>query len=275
MKTLSLVDSDIYYNIYTESEYPQGTTLVVHNRTSDVLFVTHSASQPDPDTLLCEYITVGQTVVIHANGLPIWIKGSNGPIVVQAITEKLVAPFEVSDLPHDVFTWDQEGYRRLRVDSGQTSFFTKNQWRTFKELSIPAGGTYIIRVSVGVDTVLWNVGLTVDAGSVRFSTFSGGTPSVALNDTIPVIPKNTMFNGGLAQPTALNTLAGGAATLTGGTQIDVARVVTSGATAQQITVGSSPFSERGVGTGTYYWVFNNFATGTATGVFSAYWEQRP
>jgi len=274
MKTLSLVDSDIYYNIYTESEYPQGTTLVVHNRTSDVLFVTHSASQPDSDTLLCEFIAVGQTVVVHANGLPIWIKGSNGPIVVQAITEKLVAPFNVSDMPHDVFTWDEEGYRRLRVDSGQTSFFTGRQGRSFKEFSIAASGTYLIQVVVPVNTVLWNVNLTVDAGSIRFATYSGGTPSVTLTDPIQSIPKNTMSSRPTPLYTLQNTLVGGAATLTGGTLIDVARVVTSGATAQQTTVGSSPFSERGVGIGTYHFVLNNFSNGTATGVLSLYWEER-
>ena len=30
-----------------------------------------------------------------------------------------------------------------------------------------------------------------------------------------------------------------------------------------------------VGPGTYYWVFTNFGNGTATGVFSSFWEERP
>lgn len=274
MKTLSLASSAIYYNLYTESEYAQGTTLVIHNRTSDAIFLSHSETQPSPTTLLCEYIEPNDTVVVHANGVPVWIKGGRGPIIVQPITEKLVAPFKVSDLPHDVFTWDQEGYRRLRVDSGQTSLYTGRQFRTFKEFNITAGATYLIEVDVGINTILWNVGLTVDAGGIKLSTYSGGTPSVTLTDIIPVLPKNTMSSRPTPLYTTQNALSGGTATLTGGTLIDVARIVTSGATSQQITVGSTPFAERGVGVGTYYWVLNNFSNGSATGVFSAFWEER-
>ena len=273
MQVVTIPSNTEYTNLYTLSGFAAGTSLLVTNNTSSTLSINQSETQP-ADSSESFPIVSDKTVLVQANEHPIWIRGNTGPVIVQSLLETVV-PFTGVDLPHDTWTWSQEGFRRLRVDTSQTSLFTGHQFRTFKELSIGAGATYLIKVNVPVDTILWNVSLTIDAGSVKLSTYVGGTPSVTPDDVIPVIPKNTMSSRPEPFYVAQNTLVGETATLDGGTLIDVARVVTAGATAQQITVGLSNFGERGVGIGEYWWVFSNFGTGTATGVFSAYWEERP
>ena len=62
-------------------------------------------------------------------------------------------------------------------------------------------------------------------------------------------------------------------TLSGAVHIDTVEVLVAGATAQQSSVGSKPFDQRGVSVGTYYWVFNNFSNGTATGTFHTWWAE--
>lgn len=272
MIVVEIPSTSTYSNLYVLSEFSAGTSLILTNNTSTPAFIVQASVPPlassDQYPLL-----PGQTVLVHANADPIWVRGGKGPFLVQSLLET-ITPFSGVDLPHDVWTWDSENFRRLRVDTSQTSFFTGHQGRTFKELSIAAGATYIIMVTVPLDTVLWNVNLSVDAGAIRLATYAGGTPSITLTDPIPVIPKNTMSTRPTPFYALQNQLVGGTATLTGGILIDVIRVATAGATAQQTSVGSSSFSERGVGAGSYFWVFNNYSNGTATGTFDAFWEER-
>ena len=273
MVVVEIPSSITYSNLYTLSGFDAGVSLILTNNTSTPAFIVQASVPPlassDQYPLL-----PGQTVLVHANANPVWVRGGKGPFLVQSLLET-ITPFSGVDLPHDVWTWDSENFRRLRVDTSQTSFFTGYQGRTFKEFSIASGATYLIMVTVPVETVLWNVNLSVDAGAIKLSTYVGGTPSITLTDTVPVVPKNTMTSRPTPFYTLQNQLIGGTATLTGGILIDVVRVATAGATAQQISVGSSPFSERGVGLGTYFWVFNNYSNGTATGTFSSFWEERP
>lgn len=51
------------------------------------------------------------------------------------------------------------------------------------------------------------------------------------------------------------------------------RVVAANATAQQSSVGTKQFDQRGVGVATYYWRIENFGSGTATGTFSGWWAE--
>lgn len=182
--------------------------------------------------------------------------------------------------PRDLLTADDPDYRRFRVDVGQTGFFIGREFRTFREISIVAGATLVMRITVPVNTILQHVGLVLDAGSIKLRTVAGGTPSGTFNDQLPIIPKNNMTGGVFPAPplplyAAQNTVTSGGTGLTGGTDIDVLRLVVAGASGQASTVGGNQDDARGVGPGTYYWVFNNFGNGTATGVFSSFWEERP
>lgn len=58
-------------------------------------------------------------------------------------------------------------------------------------------------------------------------------------------------------------------------RVDVARVVTSSATSQQVTVGGQQSDERGLPAGSYYIRLANMSNGTSTGVYSLFWEERP
>lgn len=272
MQTINLVSDSVYYNLYTLTGYTQGQTLVIHNNTTDVLFIAHSTLQPSPTTLLREYIKPDDVVVVHANGLPIWVMGSTGPILVQAVTERLTAPFSATDLPHDLYTASKELYRRIKVDPGQTSFHDGREFRTYYEFSIPTATSVYIQVNVAVDTILYDVSLVCDSNAIRLTTYAGGTPSGSFATPLPVRPKNTMSIRSTPIYANQNTLFTGG-TVSGGTTIDIVRVVAANATAQQSSVGSKAFDQRGVGVGTYYWQLQNISNGTATGVFSGWWAE--
>lgn len=189
--------------------------------------------------------------------------------------------FTIPDFgPSDLLTSSRYKYRRIRVDLAQTGFFEGREFRTFKELSIPQGQSVVMRINVPVNTILQSVALTLDAGSVKLRTVAGGTPVGSFTENMPVIAKNTMTGGEFpAPPLPLylpqDTVNYGATGLTGGVDIDVIRMVVANASGQAQTVGAAVDDSRGVGPGTYYWVFTNFGNGTATGVFSSFWEERP
>lgn len=278
MQVVNIPSSLTYSNLYTLSGFDPGTSLVVTNSTSSPAFLVQAVSPPlassDQYPLL-----PGQTILVHANAYPIWIRGGTGPVVVQTLLET-ITPFTGVDLPHDLYTSSNEKYRRFRVDVAQTGFFEGREFRSFKELSITAGATLVFRITVPVNTILQNVRLALDAGSVKLRTVSGGTPTGPFSESLPIIPKNTMTGGVHPAPptplyTAQNTIESGATGLTGGVDIDILRLVVANASGQSSSVGATVDDSRGVGPGTYYWVFNNFGTGTATGVFSTFWEERP
>lgn len=182
--------------------------------------------------------------------------------------------------PSDLMTSEREKYRAVRVDDGQTGFYEGRQFRTFREINIPAGNTLVFRVTTPVNTILQHVGLTLDGGSIRLRTLAGGTPTGTFSDPLPIIRKNTMTGGQFPAPplplyAAQNVIESGGTGITGGIDIDVLRLVAAGATAQQSSIGNFSDDERGVAPGTYYWVLQNFSNGAATGVFTSFWEEQP
>lgn len=278
MVVVEIPSESVYTNLYTLSDIGVGKSLVLTNNSSYPAFVVQAPTQPTTSSDSYPIIT-GQSILVHANADPIWIRGGSGPFIVQSLLET-ITPFTGVDLPHDLYTSSDETYRRLRVDVAQTGFFNGHEFRTFKELSIASGATLVLRIVVPVNTILQNVRLSLDAGSIKLRTVSGGTPTGTFAENLPIIPKNTMTGGVFpAPPTPLylaqNTIMSGATALTGGVDIDVIRIVVANASGQAQSVGAAVDDSRGVGPGTYYWVFNNFGTGTATGVFSSFWEERP
>lgn len=163
---------------------------------------------------------------------------------------------------------------RLRVDVGQTGFFAGREFRSFYEFNIPSGQSVYLKFVAPVNFILFEQSLTVDAGSIRFRAITGATETVAFTTPLPVIGKNRMTERPQPYYTAVGTgFVGG--TITGGTVVEVARVVAANATAQQQTVGAGQQSERGLPPGTYYLQFENLAAGAATGVYYLFWEERP
>lgn len=158
---------------------------------------------------------------------------------------------------------------RIRVDPAQTSFFEGREFRTFKEWPTATTATYVIRATVPLDIILFELGVTVEEGSIRIETLVGGTPGGSWSEVLPVFGANTMSS----RPTPFYVPqvvleAGG--TLTGGTLLDPLRAKTSGNSNFASSVGATAGAERGVGADTYY--FRITLTGTI-GVFKARWEE--
>lgn len=277
MQIVSIPSRDVYTNLYDLSGFPDGTSLIVTNGASDPLFIIQAETIPTASSDAFPVVS-GKSTLVHANEFPIWIRGGTGPVIVQTLLETIV-PFTGVDLPHDLYTSSNETYRRFRVDVAQTGFFEGREFRTFKELSIASGATLVMRITVPVNTILQNVRLSLDAGSVKLRTVVGGTPTGTFSEALPIIPKNTMTGGVFPAPPvplylAQNIIESGATALTGGVDIDILRLVVANASGQASSIGAAADDSRGVGPGTYYWIFNNFGQGTATGVFSSFWEER-
>lgn len=157
-------------------------------------------------------------------------------------------------------------YARLRVDVGQTHFWSGKQFRTFQKLTILSGASVAIRATVGVNIVLYETSFTTEDSSIEVQLKSGGTAAGPWT-SMPVIRKNTMTTTPVIASQVTMDYDGGH---TGGTLIDLVRVTAGN---KQSSVGGTD-SERGVGPGTYYYVITNTGNQTATVVFSGFWEER-
>ena len=169
--------------------------------------------------------------------------------------------------PPSVLMTDGDGeYARLRVDVGQTGFWSGKQFRTFQKLSIASGGSVAIRATVGVNIVLYETLFTTEDSSIEVQLRAGGTAAGPWT-AMPVLRKNTMTTAPVITSQVTMDYDGGH---TGGVVIDTIRVTAGNKTAN---VGGTD-SERGVGPGTYYYVITNTGNLTATVVFSGWWEER-
>src|SRR5574338_235679 len=270
MVIVTLAPGGAYQQLYPLAGYTAPASLIVMNNTPATLFVTQSGTMPANDAQSYP-VPSGETILVHGNMEPIWVRGQPGPIVVQLLS-RTVTPFTAIELPHDVMTATTEGYRRVRVDPGQTSFFQGREFRTFKEFSIAAGTSYFIKAIVPVDTILWNLRLVVDAGGLRMNTLAnvGVTETVPFSEQLPRLGKNLMSNRQAPYYTVQNNVLGGGQ-ITGGLVIDTVRVVAPSATSQQTYIAGSTGEERGVAPGTYYWRLENLSNGTVTGTCHAWW----
>lgn len=175
--------------------------------------------------------------------------------------------------PADLLTSQREGFRRVRVDVAQTGFFEGREFRSFVEFSIPSGQSVVYKFSIPVNFILFEQNMTVHAGGVKYTAEVGGTFSGSFTTDLPIVGKNRMSTR--PQPYCVSQASittGG--TYAGGQIIDVARLVTSGSTAQQATVGLSS-TERGLPAGDYCVRLTNLSNGTSTGVYNIFWEERP
>lgn len=266
MLNITLDNQDSFINLTTLSQISTAVSTIITNNSSFAMYVTHD--------ILTEGFPVytGQSVQIAANFGDVFIKG-DGNIVVQELYSS-VQPYTVVDLPHDIYTSTLEKYRRLRVDVAQTGFFEGREFRTFKEFSIATGASYVVKFVCPIDFILFQQSIVIDDGAIKMTATVGGTPGGVFSDTLPIIGKNQMVKRPLPYYTPVTTITAGG-TVTGGTVVEIIRVMAAGATAQRQTVGGSQSDERGLAAGTYIIELANVGTGTATGVYSIVWEERP
>lgn len=173
------------------------------------------------------------------------------------------------------------GFERMRVDVAQTSFFEGREFRTFKEIAIPASTTYVVKAVVPLNIILSKLGVSIESGELRLGTYVTGTEGGTFAEVLPLLPVNNMSLGvdkrkynGIAYAPQVVLTAGG--THSGGVELDVIRLKTNSNTNQSVTVGGAASDERGVGAATYYFRLQNLsATDAIAGVFNARWEERP
>lgn len=175
------------------------------------------------------------------------------------------------DFPEKLYSTLNEGYRRLKVDQGEASYFEGLEFRTFYEYSIASGATLYMKFACATEFQLRYQSITCDDGSVRMAVLSGATPGGSWA-TQPVIGKNRRST--IIQPPYVSqaTFSTGG-TSSGGTTMEVIRLKTASATAQSTTVGHAVDSVRGLPAGTYIMSIQNLGTGTVTGVYDLYWGE--
>lgn len=270
---LHLENPTTYYDVHTLTGFSSGSSVVVHNGTASPLYLGISTTSPlgDSDSVI---LAIDETYVFYPKTSKLWIRGSTGPIHCEALTSALSSQFERVDLSPDLYTSEAEGFRRLRVDSGQTGFFEGREFRTFYELNISSGASVYIKFTSPINFIIFEQSLTLDSGSVRFTALTGATSVGSYSDTLPVIGKNRMTTRKAPFYVSQASLVTGG-TATGGTIVELFRVVAANATSQQQTVLGAASTERGLPAGTYYLRFENIGNSAATGVYSLIWEERP
>lgn len=181
----------------------------------------------------------------------------------------------------DLFTSDRVTTRRLRADVGQTGFFERRMWLLSYEFAStnPIADTPIVyKFVIPTNFIVHAHSLTVDKGGVVLRTYSEaqGTPGGAFATPFILASENSMTEEPVyAFQTSVTT--GGTFTPSGGVNpITSLRVRTSGATAQQTSVGGSAVSEKGRPAGTYYAILQRMTgvTGNCTGVYNLVVEER-
>lgn len=178
----------------------------------------------------------------------------------------------MATLPAGLLTLGDAPNSRIRVDVAQTGFFDGREMRTFKRISLAAGATLVVRAVVPINVILFRLAIEMVDGWADIETRSGGTAGGTFAETLPIFKRNNMSTAPVYTPQVVLTAGG---THTGGTVLDVIAARSSGATAQAASVGNATPDERGIGAGTYYFVVTNPGSSTATGVWRAWWEERP
>lgn len=177
--------------------------------------------------------------------------------------DQSAAPMVVARPPSNMISGD-----RLRVDTGNSGFFQGREFRTFLEFT----ASQVIQVVVPVNSILYQLGVTLTQGEVRVETVAGGTPGGTFGTPLPIIPHNSMTE----RPTPIYnpqvTLAAGG-THTGGTILDVLHVKADSNSNRAFTVGDNNGDERGIAPATYY--FRITVTGTTDAILRLWWEERP
>lgn len=176
--------------------------------------------------------------------------------------------------PRDLMTDGGTGpNRRIRVDTGQTSFFAGREFRTFKEISVANGSTYVVKIVSPINFILQELFAEIESGTLKVTTWVGGSEGGSYNDTLPRIGANQMTERPFPfyEPKLVVT---GGGTHSGGTQVRVTRLRATGGSTDAPIVSGLNSDAQGLPAGTYYVHFESTA-GTVAGVAQARWEERP
>lgn len=172
--------------------------------------------------------------------------------------------------------------RRLRVDSGQTGFFSRHMWALAYEFAAanPIAATPLVfKFIIPVNFIIHAHFLSVDQGGLTLRTYaaSQGVEGGVFGSSYAPLSENSMTEKELYAFQTLITSGGTFTPNVNQRPITPLRVRTSGATAQQSSVGLGAVSEKGRAPGIYYAVLARMTgvTGDCTGVYNIVIEERP
>ena len=174
--------------------------------------------------------------------------------------------------PSKLMTDSDGDYARLRVDVGQTGFFAGREARTLYQFSLAQSETQVIKVVAPTDTIIQTLAVDLFLAELRLELVIGGTEGGTFATPLPIFKTNEMSTASIYTPQVTMTTGG---THTGGTIVDILRVL-SGSNANKATVsGATEVSPQGFPAGTYYLRLINIDGNIANGIFRARWEERP
>jgi hypothetical protein len=281
IKTIKLNNSNDYFDLYDLTGYEQGQSLIILNNTTGQIRL-HQAAVSPTDNISGFPLWPNKTALVHGNNqLPLWVKGSDkGQIIVQPLTSTIL-PFTGVELPQDIVTSGVQGFRRLQVDQGQTSFFEGREFRIIRKIRLPQGERRVYKFVCDNPFILSELKFTVSQGNFEVHVYDSDNvnETVASTTPVPFYRKNESDeyrDYGGSKYTSLTTITtgGSISAIDPDSYRDYAELITSGATAQRVTASIGTGSERYNNAGTFY--LEIFAiNGPVRGTISASWEERP
>lgn len=166
--------------------------------------------------------------------------------------------------------------RQSRVDVSPelSSFYAGTQFRVFKEISLAAGASMVLKLDRLCDIIIRGFSLDMTEGELKAEIYSGSTPGGSFSEVVPIFPKN--ISASLPTPaykTQATMTTGG--TIANGTLIDVLRAKTTNASGQISSIGAKLEDQYGAPLGTGFYKISNPGNSTATAVFKMWWEELP
>lgn len=168
------------------------TKILLQNQGPDVMYIFKQSTVPtmaDPSYALFNW----QTREIDNSGGDIWVASQQAGTIFVTPTSNLGVAATV-EFPPDMYTSTIEGFRRLRVDPGQTGFFSGRMFNVQLSGAIPTAGPAVyFRFTAPVDFILWTQSLELTQGALEVEVFTGATPTGTWTN-VPVENVNSQAN---------------------------------------------------------------------------------
>lgn len=160
--------------------------------------------------------------------------------------------------------------RRLRVEVGQTGFWTGRHFGSVFELDMANGEIVVTKLVSTVDFLLHFLTIDLIEGEIRAEVVFGGTEGGTFDTDVDIGARNAMsFTPSYTRN--VNITTGG--TLTGGTVVDLFLNKVSNASGHSSLTPSAGADYIGVAAGTSY--LRVTATGAVRGILKSEWEEIP
>lgn len=184
-------------------------------------------------------------------------------------------------LPSHIFTGDIESARgesRLQVDQGRTGFWLNHEYRISYPITIAGVAEVWIKFSASLDFILQFQDLTCYAEGLKLESYRA-SQGIEVGEFAIDIPfyRNNGLSTAPDHTVGVAVTTGATFTPTGGeVPTETIPVLAGSSTNRMATVGQGMQGERGLPAGDYYLKLTNLnGAGTALGVYSLIWEERP